>query len=53
MTHACENITLPQTSFAGGKNSKDWKINQSDPCDNIISQREELHPRSQPSKQVK
>ena len=21
MTHACENITLPQTSFAGGKNS--------------------------------
>ena len=21
MTHACENITLPQTSFAGGKNT--------------------------------
>ena len=21
MTHACKNITLPQTSYAGGKNS--------------------------------
>ena len=21
LTHACENITLPQTSFAGGKNA--------------------------------
>ena len=25
LTHASENITLPQTSFAGGKNSKEEK----------------------------
>ena len=26
LTHACENITLPQTSFAGGKKKKTMAI---------------------------
>ena len=28
MTHACENTTLPQTSFAGGKNSAQWEAGE-------------------------
>ena len=26
MTHRCKNITLPQTSFAGGNNAKLWRL---------------------------
>ena len=35
LTHASENITLPQTSFAGGKNEEVKKLLQIKSCDSV------------------